>query len=110
MTFEQLDLFGPHDQEPEPQPEPERNPYEDTFWKPKTFYRYNENGRPSGWVKVERERYVANVYIHELHKRLTADYLLIDEKRYSHTGRITPEDLQEYFEQIERPEWLQNDD
>lgn len=108
--IEQLSLFSPPRSDPEPARPEAANPYENTWWKPKTFYRYNENGRPSGWVKVDRERYVANVYIHELHKRLTADYLLIDEKRYSHTARITPEDLHKYFEPTTRPEWLQNDD
>lgn len=108
--IEQLNLFGVCDQEPEPQPEPRRSPYEDTWWRPLSVYRYNENGRPSGWVKVEREHYVANVYTHELHKRLWADYIRTDEKRYSHSGRITPEDLHQYFEPATRPEWLENDD
>lgn len=104
--IEQLNLFEP-DREPEPQQKPPANPYDDTFWKPKTFYRYNENGRPSGLVRITRD-YVAWVGMDELKHRLYATYI---RDRYSTAWSwITPEDLEKYFEPTTRPEWLQNDD
>jgi hypothetical protein len=104
--IEQLNLFSEPDQEPEPQQKPPGNPYDDTFWKPKTFYRYNENGRPSGWVRITRE-YIAWVNMDKIKHRLYAAYI---RNRYSTAwGWITPEDLEMYFERIAKPEWLNDD-
>lgn len=104
--IEQLNLFSEPDREPEPQQKPPGNPYDDTFWKPKTFYRYNENGRPSGWVRITRE-YIAWVNMDKIKHRLYAEYI---RDRYSTAwGWITPEDLEMYFERIEKPEWLNDD-
>lgn len=107
--IEQLNLFSEPDREPEPQQKPPANPYDDTFWKPKTFYRYNENGRPSGWVRID-QRYITAVYWNDWKHKLEAGYYRADEKRYSHCDWITAEDLEMYFERIEKPEWLNNDD
>ena len=107
--IEQLNLFGACDQEPEPQQKPPGNTYDNTWWRPLSDYRYNENGRPSGWVKVGKN-YIAWVNMDELKRRLYAGYYRTDEQRYSHWGWITAEDLNIYFEPTTRPEWLQNDD
>lgn len=103
--IEQLNLFA----EPYEPPKPIiRNPYENTWWKPKDFYRYNENGRESGWVRVDH-RYVAWVTEDELKHKLSAGYYRTDEKRYSHWGWISGEDLEQHFDRITKPEWIDDD-
>lgn len=106
--IEQLNLFSDPDPQPEPQQKPPGNPYDDTFWKPKTFYRYNENGRASGWVRID-QRYITAVSWNDWKHKLEAGYYRADEKSYSHCYWITAEDLEMYFERIEKPEWLNDD-
>lgn len=93
-TFEQLELFA--DQEPEP------NPYEDTWWRPVQPYRYNENGRPSGWVTIRADQ-TAWVHYDEERKRLSVAYYSKDWQAARHW--ITEADLLQYFQQIPEPEW-----
>lgn len=107
--IEQLTLFSkPRDQEPEPDKSP-ANPYDNTWWRPRSFFRYNENGRPSGWVRITRD-YIAHISWDNFKHRLAAGYYRDDENRYSHYAWITAEDLNMYFEPIAAPEWLNNDD
>ncbi len=104
--IEQLNLF--EEPTPEPMPaEPKPHPLAGTWWRPISEYRYNENGRDSGWVKVTN-KYIACISFSELKSRLFAEYFSEYKGNFYSSGGywITEEDLRMYFEQIEMPEWF----
>ena len=74
------------------------------WYRPVTFYRYNENGRESGWVRIN-DKYVARVWpVNKMGLREAAWHRADDGTPCGgHT--ITPEDLQQYFELKPAPEW-----
>lgn len=106
MKPEQLSLFSPPREETETEQKPSPHPLDGTWWRPKTTYRYNENGRPSGWVLIPHNVY-ALVYVHETLKRLRAAYSTEDQDgilRHYCDANITAEDLSQYFDRIPEPE------
>lgn len=100
--IEQLNLFSPP-RDPEPTPQPQANPFDDTWWRPKQDYRYNENGRESGWVRITA-KYIAHVWIED-DGRMTANWYNVNDRTRSGWHWITEKDLLFFFEQIDRPEW-----
>ena len=105
--IEQLNLFSPPRSEPDPQPKPKAHEYDGTWYRCIKEYRYNENGRPSGWVR-QKTTYIIRV-----------NYAA-DKRQYYATcyenGQclgwfwISEQDLAEYYEPIWPPEWVDNDD
>ena len=102
--FEQLNLFSPPRSEPDTIRKP--RPLEDTWWRPLTDYRYNENGRDSGWVRITRE-YLGRVFYNDERARLDVHWYSISRSgRPRECGRhwITEADLRKYFEQVPEPD------
>ena len=107
--IEQLNLFEPAALETKPQPIRPANPLEGRWFRPVDYYRYNENGRPSGWVRITRD-YIAQIWFDDVKRKLYAGYYKETEKRYSHWGWINEADVWQYFEPTNAPEWVNNDD
>ncbi len=106
--IEQLTLFS----EPaaiKPKPVQESHKLEGLWIRPVADYRYNENGRPSGWVRIT-QKYIARIHFDEVKRKLYASYFNVSDKRYSHWGWINEQDINEYFEPTPAPEWVNNDD
>lgn len=106
--IEQLNLFAEPTPQPESMPtEPQAHPLAGTWWRPVSEYRYNENGRPSGWVKVTNKD-IACIGFSKLKHRLSAEYFSEYNGRYYSSGWywINEKDLRMYFEQIPKPEWV----
>lgn len=106
--IEQLSLFSPPRSEPEPARPEAVNPYENTWWKPKQDYRYNENGRDSGWVRIT-QKYVACVFYDEERRKLYAAWYGAEDGHACGWYWIPEKDLTFFFEQIPEPEWLNDD-
>lgn len=74
------------------------------WYKPVTFYRYNENGRASGWVRIN-DKYIARVWPPNNAGLREACWHRADDGPPCGGHTITPEDLQQYFTLIPAPEW-----
>ena len=101
--YEQLSLFCQKPRYHEP-PKPQPNSFEGKYWRPKDYYRYNErhNSDPAGWVRITRE-YVG--YTYHADGKLFISFWT-ERSSAGTVTRISREDLEQYFEQIQRPEWM----
>lgn len=105
--IEQLNLFSQPRSEPEPQPKPKANEYDGTWYRCVKEYRYNENGRPSGWVRMKTEYIIRVNYAADRRKLYANCY---EGQRCLGWFWISEQDLREYYEPIWAPEWAENDD
>lgn len=107
--IEQLNLFESLEPPRVPdQSQARPHPLAGSWWKPVTDYRYNENGRPSGWVRIKNDC-IALVSFDELKRKLYAGYYVEAEQRYLCWGWITEQDIKQYFNPAEQPAWWNND-